>query len=207
MQAKGLDSNKIAVVKDGSYRDYIAGLKQNDDQELLNPGLTYDEIKVLRSAEVLGDNGLSEDVLLRASANLAISIVPRLSNDTQVNYMIYWHWDTNPVFQLQDGVATAWSNGLIDDGTSTAVITYVTHNGGHQYESRLSYSNVAASPGMGMTFEFQMLETNSNMLHYAGAGRAFVALTGDVPATGVGISTKYGHNQIGGSFQRPYYNF
>lgn len=100
------------------------------------------------------------------------------------------------MFRFLDGISTAWSNGLLDDGGSTAVVVYQQYaNPQITDESRLTYSNIDSVPGQGMTFEFQM-EKVKGLRFWAQGGRAFVSLAGNV-GNGVGVSTKYGHSEIG----------
>lgn len=97
-------------------------------------------------------------------------------------------------FVFLDGVSTAWNGAMTDDGNSAAIIVYKSFNDEDEstYESRLSYSNIDAAPGSGVTFEFQMDSVKNNIRHYASGGRAFVSLTGQA-SPGIDVSTKYGH--------------
>lgn len=101
LRSYGFTSKEIKTIKDDAFREYIAKLKnQTTDQELLDRGLSQEEVKTLRSSDSLGENALTTKILQRASSNLAISIVPQYVDQNKVNYMIYWHWDNAPIFRF-----------------------------------------------------------------------------------------------------------
>lgn len=128
----GFDSEEIVEVRDyhNKFVKHIKQLQKLDDSALAKHGYTPEQIEVLKNF----DESETHAVILSANLSLNATTANFRYPDnglTKGRLAYSWEWTGVPAFKMQDAIAAAWNNWIVESETSW--VNYHNINTGNFY--------------------------------------------------------------------------
>lgn len=189
LKTQGISSQEINELRQYSTAELVGGNAQSlSDEELIQRGVSVEGINCLRNKQY---NLIKEKDLRAMSAQLAFNIASPSRAGTSANFVIYWHWDSQPLKKYQDVVSASISDGYVVTGQSTCKLTY------QDWAQKVPNTTKRISPsgyaGGQTYFVFPMKAYYSTGPQWCRYGKAFISTTGTVVPPVLGAAAQYFH--------------